>query len=300
MNKTASSRAFRGLLPLFAIFVLLSSVWAAEKTAGVADKTNSKNKILVEMPGWVFTEKDLQARIDGLPQSQRSQFQTDEQKKIMLLNLINNHLLALEARQAGIDRNERVKSGLDDIVDFYLANAYIGERLSNSNISDQDIKGYYDVNHVSFRKPAEVFVKHILIRVDLNAPLKDVQAALEKINKIKAELDAGADFAALAGKYSEDSKSSQKGGEIGFVKKDELHPDVARATFDLPVGKYSQPVRSVFGYHIILVTEKKDERQMTLPEATPQIRELLFKEKQKEAVNREITRLKKKYNIKGI
>ena len=295
-----NNRRLFSTLGLVSLLVILffSTVLAETKSGkeGAVEPPLKKDKTLFTMADWSITEEDLQRRIDNLPPDQRGQFKTEEQRKIMLKNLVGNHLLAVEARQAGFDQTEPWKTSLEDMNDFYLANAYINTKLSDSKIPDQEIETYYSAHGTDFRKPAMVSAKHILIRVDLNAPLKDVQTALEKINGIKTELDHGADFALLAEKYSEDSASSKRGGEIGFVTRDELHPDVAAVTFNLPVGKYSQPVRSVFGYHIILAADRKEERPMTLKEATPQIRNILFKNKQQQAVAKEIERLKKKYS----
>ena len=289
-----------GLISLLLIFAFPWPALSATKKVGkkIATTDQKETPILAEVNGWVVRKEDLQWRIDNFPPKERSQFKTDEQKNGLLATLVKNHLLALEARKSGLDKTGPLKVSIDDVVDFILANAYISEKLSNSQIPDQEIKVYYDSHRADFSVPAMVLAKHILIRVDLNAPLKDWQTALDKINKIRTELDEGGDFAMLAGKYSEDSTSSKRGGEIGFVKKNELHADVAHVTFSLPMGKYSEPVRSVFGYHIILVTERRDGRLMELSEATPPIREILFKEKRGEAIVKEVERLKNKYKVK--
>ncbi len=90
----------------------------------------------------------------------------------------------------------------------------------------------------------EVRASHILVEDEKTA------------RKIKAELDQGADFSKLAKKYSV-CPSSENGGDIGYFGKGRMVRDFDHAAFSLPVGKVSDPVRTEFGYHLILVTAKR-------------------------------------------
>lgn len=83
-------------------------------------------------------------------------------------------------------------------------------------------------------------------------------AALAQAQDIKKQLDAGADFATLAKKYSADSSASQ-GGDLGYFKKGDNVAAFDNAAFALQVGQISNPVKTQYGYHIIKVTDKKDD-----------------------------------------
>jgi len=90
----------------------------------------------------------------------------------------------------------------------------------------------------------QVRASHILIA--------DEKAA----QKLKAELDNGADFAKLAKKHSK-CPSGKSGGDLGFFGKGQMVKEFDDAAFSLPVGVVSKPVKTEFGYHLIVVTAKR-------------------------------------------
>jgi hypothetical protein len=112
---------------------------------------------------------------------------------------------------------------------------------------------------------SEVDVSHILVK----------DKAL--IDKIKAQLDKGGDFAALATKHSLDPGSKAKGGRLGKISKGRTVPQFERAAFTTAKGKYSAPVQSQFGWHIVLVHDKITE-QKQLEEVAEEVKQGLSKE----------------------
>jgi len=92
--------------------------------------------------------------------------------------------------------------------------------------------------------------------------------------KVKAKLDAGADFAEMAAEYSVDEATKNNGGDIGYFKSGDTVPEFEEAAFSLEAGEICEPVKSSFGWHIIMVT---DVREYTpYEEALPQIRQALL------------------------
>jgi foldase protein PrsA len=134
---------------------------------------------------------------------------------------------------------------------------------ANIQISDKQIKDYFDKNHAQFDKPAQARARHILV--------PDIKTA----NKVEADLKAGKDFAAEAKQYSTDPGSRDKGGELGWFRKGAMMPTFDAYAFSGPIGKISQPIKSPFGYHIIQVEERKPAQKATLQSTHDQIQTML-------------------------
>ena len=78
-----------------------------------------------------------------------------------------------------------------------------------------------------------------------------------RIDAIYRELQAGADFASLARRYSEDAQSAAKGGDLGWVSSDQFGGELAQTIESQPIGSISKPVKTPYGYHIVLVRERR-------------------------------------------
>ncbi|GAB3836401.1 peptidylprolyl isomerase [Hymenobacter jeollabukensis] len=92
---------------------------------------------------------------------------------------------------------------------------------------------------------------------------KAEQAVVAKMNDLRAQILAGADFAALARQYSEDPVSAKDGGNLGFFKRKELVPEYEAASLRMEPGGLSPIVKSQFGYHLIQLIEKKGDSYNT-------------------------------------
>ncbi len=129
----------------------------------------------------------------------------------------------------------------------------------NVKISDAQVKDYFDKNHTTLDKQEQVRAKHILVADPKTAAM------------VEQQLKSGADFATLAKKYSTDPSSKDKGGELGFFQKGQMVPAFQAAAFSQPIGVVGPPVKSPFGYHIIVVEERKPAVKATLASSHDQI-----------------------------
>jgi len=145
-------------------------------------------------------------------------------------------------------------------------------------VSEEDARKFYDQNPDKFTRPETVKASHILLGVDPKASADEKKAAREKAEKLRKELAAGADFAALAKANSTDG-SSQQGGDLGYFAKGQMVPAFEKAAFALKPGEISDVVETQFGYHIIKLTEKKTSEKVEFKEAQPRIDEYLKNQK---------------------
>jgi len=165
-----------------------------------------------------------------------------------------------------------------------LQEKIFNKETENANVSDEEIKKYYDDNNETlFKVPEQIKVSHILIKFnvpegnELNDSIKNEARA--KINDIEKQLEDGADFAELAEKYSEDVASASNGGDIGFINRGTTVAEFEEAAFALQVGEVSPVVETFYGYHLIKVTEKKDPYVKSFDEVKDTIKSYLVNNK---------------------
>ncbi|MCJ8275504.1 MAG: peptidylprolyl isomerase, partial [Bdellovibrionales bacterium] len=98
-------------------------------------------------------------------------------------------------------------------------------------------------------------------------------------------------FSEMAKKYSDDPGSKTRGGDLGFFTRGRMVPAFEKASFDGEIGKISEPVKTKFGYHIILVDEKKEAKEPDLKAAQNKIANILYRE---EAYDKVLTEIREK------
>jgi len=117
-------------------------------------------------------------------------------------------------------------------------------------VPETEVQAAYDQLLAEFQSQEARQAAHILIGVGSE---RDEDAARSLATEIKARLDGGEDFAALAGEFSDDTGSAAAGGDLGVVEKEVMVPEFEQALFELAAGQVSDPVRTEFGYHLIKV-----------------------------------------------
>jgi peptidyl-prolyl cis-trans isomerase D len=135
-----------------------------------------------------------------------------------------------------------------------------GDKISQSlNPTDADLMVMYNQNQANFRSPEHVNVRHILLMTQ-GKPAGDDAKIKAKAEDLVKQLRAGADFVEMAKKNSEDPGSASKGGEYDNVVKGQMDPAFEKAAFSQKPMVISDPVKSVYGYHIIQVLAHEDAR----------------------------------------
>jgi foldase protein PrsA len=153
------------------------------------------------------------------------------------------------------------------------------------HVTDADIKAYFDKNHTTLDTKDQVRAKHILVPDQKTADL------------VEAKLKSGGKFADLAKQYSQDPSTKDKGGELGFFSHGQMVPAFDKVAFSAPIGQVSPPTKSQFGYHIIVVEEKKPGTIASLASASPTIKTTLTQQQQQQQIPVFLQQLKAKANI---
>jgi peptidyl-prolyl cis-trans isomerase D len=144
-----------------------------------------------------------------------------------------------------------------------------------TTVTAEDVRRYYEDNEQQYQTPEQVRASHILLKTEG----KDDAAVKKQAEDLLAKVKGGADFVALATKFSEDEVSAAKGGDLDFFGKGTMVKEFDDVAFALQPGETSGLVKTQFGYHIIRVTEKKAASTRTLDESRVQIEEILKSER---------------------
>jgi peptidyl-prolyl cis-trans isomerase D len=151
-------------------------------------------------------------------------------------------------------------------------------------VTDHDIDLYYQDHREEFRQDEEACASHILIKVkqgETGEGHTDAEAR-QIAQGLLDQLKAGADFAELARKYSEDQGSAQNGGDLGCFPPGRMVPEFDDAVFALEPGQTSGLVRTSFGYHIIRLKSKRESTIQPLAQVKERIRATLIDRKVRE------------------
>lgn len=133
----------------------------------------------------------------------------------------------------------------------------------------EKIQDYYKTNSDKFSRPEEVQARHILIKSESENE-ESLAKALAKAKKIKATLTEK-NFAQMAQLHSDDPGSKSKGGSLGSFPRGRMVPEFEKAAFSAPIGEILEPVKSQFGYHLILVEDKRPAVNKGLDEVKTEI-----------------------------
>ncbi|MRJ41083.1 MULTISPECIES: peptidylprolyl isomerase [Idiomarina] len=135
-------------------------------------------------------------------------------------------------------------------VEFVALDA--GAIAESVTIDEQMVREWYEGNRSAYESAAQYRFSHILIE-------GDDAAARNKAQEVVDKLSEGADFAALAGEYSDDTFSAENGGDLDFIQPGTMDPDFEEAAFALAeVGDVSGVVETSFGFHVIKLTDKQE------------------------------------------
>ena len=125
-------------------------------------------------------------------------------------------------------------------------------------VSDAEVRRYYDANEDEFRRDATA--RLTLAVLPKAATAADTAASLQRAQRVRAEIAGGADFAEVAKRESADKASGAQGGDLGTFGRGQMVPAFENAAFSLPVGEVSEPVQTPFGYHVIQVQERTGDQ----------------------------------------
>lgn len=245
-----------------------------------------ENKVLAVAAGYEITEKDLNSVINRYPQDKRAMFQSEDGKKQLLEQLIAFELMNKFAKEIELDKTEEYKSQMAAIEKEVLTSMAINKALADITVTDEEAKKFYDENKEAFAQPATVSAKHILV------------AGEDEAKKIKAEIEnKEVTFEEAAKKYST-CPSKEQGGNLGAFSRGMMVPEFEEAAFNAEIGVVTEPVKTQFGYHLVLVESKNEASSKSFEEVKDSVVNQLLQENQHKKYNDLLGELENKYGVK--
>lgn len=134
------------------------------------------------------------------------------------------------------------------------------KKKAENAVNEAFMKAYYDKNLAKFKEPEQIHLKSILIKADPSGGQKAWNASLKKAQDILKQIRAGEDFAKIAELHSEDP-NAKNGGDMGWAHKGSLFDEIDAAAEKMKPGEVSEPVSTIYGYHIVKLVDRKVSTQ---------------------------------------
>ena len=168
---------------------------------------------------------------------------------------------------------------------------YLETVAESAAVTADEIHDFYADNPDKFEVPEMTRARHILLTIHPNADAETRAGVRERMDAIVAQLEDGADFAALAATYSEDS-SKNNGGDLGYFQRGQMVPQFDQAAFTIAVGEVSGIVETIYGLHLIKVEDRQPPQIVPESMAQQQIYDHLLEVKRRQAMRDEIATLR--------
>lgn len=243
-----------------------------------------EDKIAAVVNGKEIKYSDIENAMKRFPEDRRAQINTEEGKKHLLDEMIFFELAYNYAKDMEFEKDEEYLKTLESAKKEILTQVAISKVMKNAVVTDEEISEYYNANRNMYKLPEKVRAKHILVDSE------------EKAKKISEEIENGMPFGDAAVKYSS-CPSKAQGGDLGEFSRGQMVPEFEAVAFSMKEGVVSQPVKTQFGYHLILVEKKIESSIASYEQVKDSIRSGLLQERQAYQYSKFNDELRKKYKV---
>ncbi len=242
-------------------------------------------EVLAVVAGEEITQEQFDLFTQGLPREQQSYLSNPQFKAQCLEQLVALYLFAKKGEELKIEETEEFQKIMINARRDILAQVAMREVLKTVEVSEEEMKAFYDENQSHYEKAPTVNATHILV------------ADEDKCKEILADIENGKLFEQAAQEFST-CPSGQRGGSLGEFGKGQMVPEFEQAAFEAEVGQVVGPVKTQFGFHLIKVEAKNEGTVSPFEEVKESVRKTLVQQKQNNLYSETIDELKKKYQEK--
>lgn len=242
---------------------------------GGGERDQAQAKVLQAALDQIVSERLFEAEAKELgvtaPETQVDAAIEDIKRK----NHLDEEQLDRALAEQGLDRPAFRRQLRRDIEAFRILEMKVKTRVK---VTDEDVKSWYQAHPKEFAGEERVRLRHIFLPVPAGASATEEAGARAQSEMVLERLKGGEDFAEVAKKVSK-GPSAAEGGELGFVKRGTIQPELEKAAFALQPGQISGLVRTKAGFHILKAEERKSAGQQPLDEVKDAIRDRLASER---------------------
>ncbi len=296
------------------------------QTPAITPNATVVEDVIVRVNDNIISRSDLERAQEQLQQElaqNRSQGgDAADREKNLLRDLIDQQLLLSKGKELGINPDAEVVRRLDDIrkqnnfasmedlekaarsqgVSFEDFKANIRNSIITGNVVRDEVgrtirmttpeqQKYYEEHKADFAQPEQVRLSEILVPTAADVTDAQLADAQRTAQNIYAKLQKGADFAATA-KTSSGGPTAAQGGDLGLFKRGTLAPVLEEKTFGLPVGGYTEPVRTRQGFVILKATEHQPAGTPPFEQVQGEVQNAMYQDAIQPALRAYLTRLR--------
>lgn len=241
-------------------------------------------KILAVAAGHEITEKELNNLISNYPAEQQIYMSNPQAKQQVLEQLIAFHLFYKMAVEEKITESKEYEELVEKVKVELASHMAATSVIEGIKIEEEEERTYYEENPDLFQEEGQVSAKHILV---------DTKELAEQAAE---EIAQGLSFEEAAKKYST-CPSKEQGGDLGYFSKGKMVPEFEQAAFAGEIGAVTGPVETQFGFHLILVEDKKEAAARPFEQVQAQIHQQLIQAEQQKAYEAKVKELESAYGV---
>lgn len=231
--------------PIAVLALSASLAMAALAPAAAEDASAGADTVIATVNGHAITQRDVDLAETEIGSNLGNQ-SAEARRRTLVEYVIETQLMAEALEKDKSVNGNNLNSALAYFDRRARRETYFENKIKAS-ISEAVAKTFFDDRVKGMKPEEEVKARHILVETE------------EEARDIAEKLNRGGDFAELAKEFSKDPGSKGNGGLLGFFSRGQMVPQFEDAAFSLKAGEVSEPVQSRFGWHLILVEEKREK-----------------------------------------
>jgi len=231
----------------------------------------AEGPVVLKVNDKVYTTADLEREITQelrrAPREMQLILATKEGQKQLLDRLVRRELLLQEAERQKLGERPEVAEQVAALRRELMVRTLLQEEISAKiKVEDKEVEGHFKTHPEEFSGD-QVRLRHILVRTE-----EEARYVLDRLKKEP--------FEELAKSLSKDSPTASKGGDLDYLRREQMFPDMGKAAFALRPGEVSGIVRTPFGFHILKLVDRKKGQPFAFEQVKEQLRRRLLEERQ--------------------